>query len=116
MFHLHNSLVFESTLAPVQTGLENWRRIWCERVPEDAGLPDTPENLWKQVGFLRQASEFWQLAKIMVDEIMSTTNECEDENDDEEEKNKTLSRYDHTDMGGVNGLIMQYRRLNLGMS
>ncbi|KAJ5461818.1 uncharacterized protein N7458_003370 [Penicillium daleae] len=116
MFHLHNSLVFESTLAPVQTGLENWRRIWCERVPEDAGLPDTPENLWKQVGFLRQASEFWQLAKIMVDEIMSTTNECEYENDDEEEKNKTLSRYDHTDMGEVNGLIMQYRRLNLGMS
>lgn len=100
----------------MQTGLENWRRIWCERVPEDAGLPDTPENLWKQVGFLRQASEFWQLAKILVDEIMSTTNECEDENDDEEEKNKTLSRYDHTDMGEVNGLIMQYRRLNLGMS
>ncbi|KAJ5381795.1 uncharacterized protein N7496_004223 [Penicillium cataractarum] len=116
MFHLHNSLVFESTLAPVQTGLENWRRIWCERVPEDLGLPDTPENLWKQVGFLRQASEFWQLARIMADEIMSTTNGCEDENDEEEERSKALSRYDHTDMGDVNGLIMQYRRLNLGVS
>lgn len=116
MFHLHNSLVFESTLAPVQTGLENWRRIWCERVPEDVGLLDTPETLWKQVGFLRQASEFWQLARIMVDEIMSTTNEGEDDNDEEEERSKALSRYDHTDMGDVNGLIMQYRRLNLGVS
>ena len=116
MFHLHNSLVFESTLAPVQTGLENWRRIWRERVPEDAGLPDTPENLWKQVGFLRQASEFWQLARIMLDEIMSTTNELEGEDDEGDERSKALSRYDHTDMGDVNGLIMEYRRLNLGVS
>ncbi|OOQ91172.1 hypothetical protein PEBR_01253 [Penicillium brasilianum] len=119
MFHFNNALVFESTLAPVQTGLENWRRIWCERVPEDVGLPDTPENLWKQVGFLRQASEFWQLARIMVDEIKSTTNECEDvdeEEAEEAERSKALSRYDHTDMGDVNGLIMQYRSMNLGVS
>lgn len=100
----------------MQTGLENWRRIWRERVPEDAGLPDIPENLWKQVGFLRQASGFWQLARIMLDEIKSTTNEFEDENDEGEEKSKALSRYDNADMGDVNGLIMEYRRLNLGVS
>jgi hypothetical protein len=112
MFHLHNSLVFESTLAPVQTGLENWRRIWNERIPEDVGIPDTPENLWKQVGFLRQASEFWHLARIIAGKIMSANQD----DSDEAEENKELSRYDHTDMGDVNGLIMEYRRMNLGVN
>ncbi|KAJ5664999.1 uncharacterized protein N7477_007447 [Penicillium maclennaniae] len=112
MFHLHNSLVFESTLAPVQTGLENWRRIWNERIPEDVGIPDTPDNLWKQVGFLRQASEFWHLARIIASKIMLAN---QDESREAEE-DKELSRYDHTDMGDVNELIMEYRRLNLGMN
>ncbi|KAJ5323467.1 hypothetical protein N7476_002067 [Penicillium atrosanguineum] len=111
MFHLHNSLVFESTLAPVQTGLENWRRIWNERIPEDVGIPDTPDNLWKQVGFLRQASEFWHLARIIAGKIMSANQD----DADEAEEDKELSRYDHTDMGDVNDLIMEYRRMNLGV-
>jgi len=62
MFHLQNSLVFEATLAPVQTGLENWRRIWDQRVPEDIDILLTAETLWKQIGFLRHASEFWHFA------------------------------------------------------
>ncbi|KAJ5524265.1 hypothetical protein N7513_009384 [Penicillium frequentans] len=110
MFHLHNSLVFESTLAPVQTGLENWRQIWIERVPEDEGMPDTAQNLWKQVGFLRRASEFWHLARIMADKIISTS--CDD---DDLEVNTKLSKYDQTDMEDVNGLIKEYRMLNLGV-
>ncbi|KAJ5673093.1 hypothetical protein N7507_002220 [Penicillium longicatenatum] len=110
MFHLHNSLVFESTLAPVQTGLENWRQIWIERVPEDEGMPDTAHNLWKQVGFLRRASEFWHLARIMADKIMSTSHD-----DDDFEVNTKLSKYDQTDMEDVNGLIKEYRMWNLGV-
>ncbi|KAJ5637209.1 hypothetical protein N7490_007088 [Penicillium lividum] len=99
MFHLHNSLVFESTLTPVQIGLENWRQVWIERVPEDEGMPDTAQNLWKQVGFLRRASEFWHLARIMADKIMSAS-----QDDDFE-----------TDMDDVNGMIKEYRMLNLGV-
>lgn len=111
MFHLHNSLVFESTMMPVQTGLDNWRRIWNKRVPEDESLPEAPDNLWKQVGFLRHASEFWHLARIMAGKITSGNND-----EDGFEGDEKLSRYDHTDMGDVNGLIMEYRRLNLGVS
>ncbi|KAJ5777028.1 hypothetical protein N7520_000274 [Penicillium odoratum] len=109
MFHLHNSLVFESTLTPVQIGLENWRQVWIERVPEDEGMPGTAQNLWKQVGFLRRASEFWHLARIMADKIMSTSQ------DDDFEVNTKLSKYDQTDMGDVNGMIKEYRMLNLGV-
>ncbi|KAJ5983198.1 hypothetical protein N7481_005297 [Penicillium waksmanii] len=112
MFQLHNSLVFESTLAPIQTGLDNWREIWNSRVPEDTGLPDTPENLWKRVGFLRHASEFWQLARLLMGKIMAA-NQDDGENAEEMEQ---LSRYDHTDMGEVNELIMEYRRMNLGVT
>lgn len=110
MFHLHNSLVFESTLAPVQTGLENWRQIWIERIPEDEGMPDTAHNLWKQVGFLRRASEFWHLARIMADKIISTSHD-----DDDFEVNTKLSKYDHSDMEDVNGMIKAYRMLSLGV-
>lgn len=65
-------------MTPVQTGLENWRRIWNKRIPEDEGLPETPENLWKQVGFLRHASEFWHLARIMAGKIISSNGETMD--------------------------------------
>ncbi|KAK5797532.1 hypothetical protein VI817_003823 [Penicillium citrinum] len=112
LFHLHNSLVFESTIAPIQTGLENWRRIWSLRVPEDIDIPDTPENLWKQVGFLSRASEFWQLARLFVGKIMTASQE--DQCNAEEPGQ--LSRYDHTDMGEVNDLIMEYRKMSLGVS
>jgi hypothetical protein len=110
MFHLQNSLLFEATLAPVQTGLQNWRRIWDQRIPEDIYIPQTPETLWKQIGFLRHASEFWHLARIKAAKIASSA-----ENDSEHEV-QSPSRYDHTDMGDINGLIMEYRRLNLGMT
>lgn len=112
MFHLHNSLVFKSTLAPIQTGLENWRQIWNMRVPEDAGIPNNPENLWKRVGFLRHASEFWQLARLLMGKIMPAN---QDEMGNTEET-QLSSRYDHTDMGEVNELIMEYRRMNIGVS
>ena len=72
MFHLQNSLVFEATLAPVQTGLENWRRMWDQRVPEDANNPQTPATLWKQVGFLRQALEFWHLASFKAAKMITS--------------------------------------------
>lgn len=114
MFHLQNSLVFESTLAPIQTGLENWRRIWNERVPEDQDIPDTAENMWKKVGFLRQASEFWHLARIFAAKIGSPSDYVDDHA--ETELSQTHSSYDHTDMSDVNGLIMEYRRLNLVVS
>ena len=111
MFHFHNSLVFESTMSPMQTGLENWRLIWNKTVPEDENVPETPENLWKQVGFLRHASEFWHLARIIAGRIMSSS-QNEDSGYEEE---STFARYDHTDMGDMNGLIVEYRRLNFGV-
>lgn len=105
MFHLQNSLVFEATLAPVQTGLDNWRRMWDQRVPEDLDNPQTPATVWKQVGFLRQALEFWHLARFKAAKIMDLADE-----------GVQSPRYDHTDMGDVNELIMEYRRLNIGVA
>ncbi|KAJ5089197.1 hypothetical protein N7532_007881 [Penicillium argentinense] len=112
MFHLHNSLVFESTLAPIQTGLENWHHIWNVRIPEDNDIPDIPGNLWKQVGFLRHASEFWHLARLLLGKMISSSHS---DHDELEETTQQMSRYDHSDMGDVNELIMDYRRMELGV-
>jgi hypothetical protein len=67
--------------------------------------------MWKIIGFLRHASEFWHLARIKAAKIISTAGEDQTGDEDTHE----ASRYDHTDMGDVNGLIMEYRRMNLGM-
>lgn len=122
-FHLQNFLL-PSPLTPFQTGLENWRRTWNNRHPEDQHIQHHPETLWKQIGFVRYAPEFWQLARILVARMRSKS---EDESDDrgcvagevgvgdERKREREKGRYDHTDMMDVNELIMEYRRLNLGV-
>ncbi|KAE8368572.1 hypothetical protein BDV27DRAFT_40370 [Aspergillus caelatus] len=104
IFSLQNSLIFESTFTPVQTGLENWGRIWNKRIPEDRYTPDNPHTIWKKIGFVRYAAEFWHLARIIVARVQSGSLP---------RTQKESSRYDHTDMVDVNGLIMEYRRMSL---
>ncbi|KAL5356484.1 hypothetical protein BJX96DRAFT_115931 [Aspergillus floccosus] len=111
-FHLQNSIIFEPSLAPVETGLENWRRIWNEREPEDKNIPNLPDTIWKKVGFTCYAPEFWHLARILVAKMRAGA-----ENEpDTPSPGQSLHRYDHTDMTDVNVLIMEYRRLNLGVA
>lgn len=111
MFHLQNSLVFESTLVPVQTGLENWRRMWNARQPEDKDIPDEPHTIWKKIGFARYAPEFWHLARIIVARVIASASDEQSPLPAEQ----GLSRFDHSDMSDINGLIMEYRQLNLGV-
>ncbi|KAF5863071.1 hypothetical protein ETB97_010639 [Aspergillus alliaceus] len=109
-FNLQNSLIFESTFTPVQSGLENWRRIWNQRIPEDRYTPDRPQTIWKKIGFVRYAPEFWHLARIIVARMQYVSL---DEDQSPSRTRAELSRYDHTDMVDVNGLIMEYRRMSL---
>jgi hypothetical protein len=125
-FHLRNSIIFESTLLPLKTGLENWRRIWNQREAEDKYVPDSPDQIWKKVGFISYSPEFWHLARIIVERIEGDSHDdCDGEADNSSHEEKKVAaagksqarereRYDHTDMTDVNGLIMEYRRLSLG--
>ncbi|KAL4890320.1 hypothetical protein BDV59DRAFT_209800 [Aspergillus ambiguus] len=113
-FHLQNSIIFESSLAPVETGLENWRRIWDVREPEDKDVPNRFDTIWRKNGFTCYAAEFWQLARIIVAKMRAR--DAEREQDTPSVPGQSLHRYDHTDMTDVNSLIMEYRRLNLGVA
>ncbi|KAL4900217.1 hypothetical protein BDW74DRAFT_188617 [Aspergillus multicolor] len=136
-FHLQNSLIFHSTLLPIKTGLDHWRRIWEKHRYDEAEDPrryvsDEPSTLWKDVegGFISYASEFWQLAKIVIEGIRADADAVDEdgrkgEGDIEVGRDGVLKgtdrtrietkvRYDHTDMMDVNGLIMEYRRMSLG--
>lgn len=97
----------------METGLDNWRRIWNEREPEDKDIPNLPDTIWKKIGFPCYAPEFWHLARILVTKMRSRTADNEPDTSSPEQN---LHRYDHTDMTDVNGLIMEYRRLNLGVT
>jgi len=123
MFHLQNSLItLPSPLTPLQTGLENWRRAWNKRLPEDSHISHRPDTLWKQIGFARYAPEFWQLARILVRRMASSSESLDGEGEggsvaaglEERVKEKMSERYDHTDMEDVNRLIEEYRRMSLG--
>ncbi|KAL4953058.1 hypothetical protein BDW69DRAFT_200377 [Aspergillus filifer] len=117
-FHLQNSLIFDSTLVPIKAGLENWRKIWERREPEDLHIPESAEMLWKKVGFISYSPEFWHLARILVDRIKDEsdpdTADTAWSNDNSGSTNEAGTRYDHTDMKDLNRLIMEYRRLSLG--
>ncbi|KAL4933172.1 transcription factor domain-containing protein [Aspergillus undulatus] len=115
-FHLQNSLIFESTLAPIERGLENWRQIWERREAEDKHVHNTPGSLWKKVGFISYSPEFWHLARIIVERIHDDDATAETATSPEVTGtvNAAKMRYDHTDMTDVNGLIMEYRRFCLG--
>ncbi|OJJ85407.1 transcription factor domain-containing protein [Aspergillus glaucus CBS 516.65] len=109
-FHLQNSLItLPSPLTPLQTGLENWRRTWNKRIPEDSHIPHRPDTLWKQIGFARYAPEFWQLARILVMRLACSSGDFADGDGE-----GGLGGYDHTDMEDINGLIEEYRRMSLG--
>ncbi|KAF9894095.1 hypothetical protein FE257_009068 [Aspergillus nanangensis] len=113
-FHLQNSIIFEPTLTPVQTGLKNWRRVWNKRGPEDRDIPDHHLTIWKKIGFTCYAPEFWHLARIILDKIQAEA--TAKEQDPLPTSEQRINRYDHTDMKDVNVLIMEYRRLNLGVT
>ncbi|KAF7122870.1 hypothetical protein CNMCM5793_000980 [Aspergillus hiratsukae] len=92
IFHLQNSLVFESTLVPVKTGLKNWHRIWNARQPEDKDVPDEPQTIWKKIGFARYAPELWHLARIIVARIIASASDEQSPLPAEQ----GLSRFNHT--------------------
>ncbi|EAW12652.1 transcription factor domain-containing protein [Aspergillus clavatus NRRL 1] len=111
MIPLQNSPALDSTLAPVQIGLDNWRRMWIHRRPEDRRIPDQPRCLWKKIGVVRYAPGVWHLARSLLARMTASAM-----GPIPESSRQGPARDGHTDMTDVNGLIMEYQQLNLDAS
>ena len=119
---------------PIHNALANWKEIWLLRDSSDGpgttifadleqGNNSSTREMWKRSGFMRNAPEFWLLAKIVLERLESTLDNEEAADDllgvsDGNRGSSTLSssvldKYDETSMSQVNALITGFQKLNL---
>ena len=134
IFQTQQVFGLEDRLEPVQIALENWSAIWqtysnsCAGTTRHCTVPGTSlhtNNMWRRVGFMRFASEYWLLAKLIVNRIIAThqskqynshiaNDALKNRSLDEDDSAPTLlGRYDETSMQQVNDLIADLQRVVL---
>jgi hypothetical protein len=138
IFQYQNSLGVAGQLVPIRNGLRNWIAVWeqyfdswSSSYPQDASLP--LETMWKRMGFIRFAPEYWLLGILLTDRISATTTQAQDKIHDGVDANGTplqnpaiagssvqakpvepiLEKYDQTSMRQVNDLITDFQRLHV---
>ncbi len=82
-----------------------------------------PDNMWQRIGFMRFASEYWLLAKMIVERIDQNTqqNDGTSAGDNiaatfqeiEVSSPTLLEKYDETSMRQVNDLIADFQKVVL---
>lgn len=88
----------------IQNGLRNWKNAWnnqkiAEVISESDEEFSPLPGMWKRVGFIKNAYEYWLLCCILVDRCPSN---------ESEEPHPILRKYDETDMSQVNDLIAEF--------
>lgn len=74
------------------------------------------ENLWRRIGFMRHAPEYWLLGKLLVDRLSSDSfgspeSTVPDASGSAHEP--ILTRYDQTSMLQVNDLITGFQNVHI---
>lgn len=68
VFQYQTTLVDVSQVTPVATGLSRWKWLWqrgSHIVVDSDGY--SVENMWKRVGFMQHANEYYHLACAMLE-------------------------------------------------
>ncbi|KIW18811.1 hypothetical protein PV08_03100 [Exophiala spinifera] len=92
IFHIDPGFGSESQIAAMENAIANWRVVWnlrrahCSRGPTDlgrspcSGLSSSvcdPNQVWKRIGFMREAPEYWLLARVKLERLSSTQRSLE---------------------------------------
>lgn len=137
VFHHQSTFSCHGSLDSVRIVLRNWSSVWeayIQHVSADqrhspilSGLEDLePEEMWKRIGFMRHAEEYWLLAKLMVDNVShnegSTVHASQGasmygiptfSHAETQSANPLLNEYDETSMEQVNALIADFQKIGL---
>jgi len=141
IFQHQNLFSVEGQLVPIRNGLQNWKGIWdayfdtWSSSPPHGMVPEgclaTPEAMWKRVGFVRYAPEYWLLGSLLTDRISLATSSHESHRgsspsqgmDDSASNpsgmakavsiNPILDKYDQTSMRQVNDLITDFQKIHI---
>jgi hypothetical protein len=62
----------------IQTGLQHWKELWpsTARDAELTGMAHQSSSalhIWKRVGFIRHAPEYWLLTHLILDQMLKRT-------------------------------------------
>lgn len=134
LFQYQHSFNTEGQLIPLRNSLQNWKLVWTRYLKEKDASPYheplgaailTPENMWKRVGFMRHAAEYWLLASLLLDRIcriehpqhadekpLPSSSEIQ-EAKPEQTLHPLLKKYDETSMQQVNDLIADFQRTSI---
>lgn len=136
IFHYQNSFSCQGSLASIQQAQKTWETVWAiytarfskdpRHAPVTSSMQDlAPNEMWKRVGFIRYADEYWLLSKLMVDRLLKT---FEGANHDAivdpasqgqrpvnisgpESVSPLLNQYDQTSMQQINALISDFQKV-----
>lgn len=120
-FNINSSFMSKVDMSPTHTGIANWKRFWhatTEMKEPDHLESDLVESMWKRIGFIRHAPEFWQLVKASLANLNRLHPSSIRENNmvNRVERGSTSrppARYDDEDMRQVNALITSLQEMGL---
>lgn len=127
LFLQQNSFVTEDCRI-VRLALSNWHLVWetytdqlSTSPPHAMVLPKDfipGENMWKRVGFMRFAPEFWLLTNVVVDRIIAANRlppsfDQAVADGSTESTDPILRKYDQTSMRQVNDLITEFQKVQI---
>lgn len=135
IFHYQNSFSCQGSLSAIQRALKNWEAVWNvymtrlseqpRHSPVTSSMHDlVPDDMWKRIGFTRHASEYWLLAKLMVERLSKSNEENMEavavsaglaqspaSASGTDSIGPLLNQYDQTSMEQVNILIADLQRV-----
>jgi hypothetical protein len=124
IFQRMNSFGDDANLGAIHNALHNWRAVWELYVHEHSTQPphamvdcNDPrlrlEDMWRRVGFMRHAHEFWLLANLITermahDRAWRSEHLEQGRNDFGVDLDPVLSEFDQNNMRQVNELIASF--------
>ncbi len=127
-FHIRPAFGQYEHPAAMWNGVKNWKIIWnCKPREPGAylfGIPSLetqsitqPGILWKRIGFMKHAPEFWLHSRIMLERVTDRRDHISTEVDSDlgdlwhgqNESSHVSDIYDLADMGQLNDLITNFQ-------
>ncbi|KAK6384966.1 hypothetical protein LTS17_002529 [Exophiala oligosperma] len=138
IFHYQNSLGCHGQLIPVRNAIHNWREAWLIYQAQSLMKPRystvgeeevSCRDLWRRIGFIRHAAEYWLLASFMLEKISKKRSDetvrggdhrqneggASTAGDDSSVATPTvepmLGKYDETSMQQVHDLLEDFQKM-----
>lgn len=114
VFQLQNAMAPPEAFQRIENALENWKDIWvCRKVvfsySDDTEDAESIHQMWKRVGFMKDACEFWLLCGVILERIRPK----DDGNCIPVVPERALEQLDQTNMKQVNDLIKMFETVLL---